>query len=295
MSRRWNRVVRLRIVPGSACATLECGWWRPRVLASSQQSIDAPDTEPSDADARPAQAGGAGLAAGVDAALRELAQAASLKGALLDVEVADALVHLDVVAGDFAAESERQLTAIAGACVAELLGEDAKEHEIRWQLQSDGRHLLIGAVARAQLQALAELAARHGLRLRSVQPDFCLQWNRHAKLLKPGAGVFAVACGRDAVVAQVARGTVFALSGGPWLDRQHAPGTSNAQAQRLMCGLGLEPNASAGALDLRVDRLLASAGSQREAQATYVLVAPQVSRKALSPRWTLIDREARPS
>jgi hypothetical protein len=232
------------------------------------------------------------LAELVDATLRELALSAPLKGARLEVELADALVHLDVVSGDFAADSERQLEAVAGACVAELLGDAAKDHEVRWQLQSDGRHLLIGAVARARLQALADVAARHGVLLRSVQPDFCLQWNRHARVLKSGAAVFVVASGRDAVVARVARGTVCALSGGPWLDRFRAPGTSNDRAQRLMCGFGLEPTATAGALDLRVDRMLTGAGARPEDHADYVLVAPQVSVKAVTPRWKLIDREA---
>jgi hypothetical protein len=141
------------------------------------------------------------------------------------------------------------------------------------------------------LQALVELAGRHGMRLRSVQPDFCLQWNRHARVLRPGSGVFVVASGRDAVVAQVNGGAVHALSGGPWLDRRDTPGTASAQAQRLMCGLGLDRSATAGVLDIRVDRMLTGAGLRPEDQAAYVLVAPQIAQKALTPRWRLIDRE----
>ena len=84
----------------------------------------------------------------IDAALASWPARRSLKGAQLDVELADSLVHLDVVAGDFAANSDRQLASVAAACVDELLGDAAKDHEIRWQLQPDGTHLLIGAVAR---------------------------------------------------------------------------------------------------------------------------------------------------
>lgn len=285
MSRLSNDVVRLRVVPDSACAALLRGWWRPRVVARSERSAGAPATANDD------KAPEVELDTVIDAALRELAGTGSLKGAQLDVELADSLVHLDVVAGDFAATGDRQLASIAAACVDELLGDAAKDHEIRWQLQPDGTHLLIGAVARSRLQALAELAARHGMRLRSVQPDFCLQWNRHARCLQPGSGVFVVASGRDAVVAQVDRGTVHSLSGGPWLDRRDPAGTSDSQAQRLMCGLGLDRSATTGALDLRVDRMLTGAGLRPEDQATYVLVAPQIAPKALTPRWRLIDRE----
>jgi hypothetical protein len=284
--------VRLRIVPGSACATLERGWWRTRVLANVRHLAEAPQADTAGNEASSSGTVGEPLAELVDATFGELAQSAPLKGARLEVELADSLVHLDVVCGDFAADSERQLEAVAGACVAELLGEAAKDHEVRWQLQSDGRHLLIGAVAHSRLQALSEAATRHRLLLRSVQPDFCLQWNRHARVLKSGAAVFAVASGRDAVVARVSRGTVCTLSGGPWLDRFDAPGTSNARAQRLMCGFGLEPTATAGALEIRVDRMLTSAGSRPEDHADCVLVAPRVSVRAVAPRWKLIDREA---
>lgn len=288
MSPRWNKVVRLRVVPGSACATLECGWWRPRVLATARHLAEALDANADVEDDSSPVADP--LIALVDAALRELGQTAPLKGARMEVELADSLVHLDVASGEFAADSERQLESVAGACVAELLGDSAKDHEVRWQLQSDGRHLLIGAVARAKLRVLAEVAARHGVILRSVQPDFCLQWNRHAGVMRSPASVFVVASGRDAVVARVARGAVCALSGGPWLDRFRAPGTD--RTQRLMCGFGLEPSATAGALDLRVDRMLASAGSRPGEHADFILVAPQVSVKAVAPRWKLINREA---
>lgn len=282
MSRLSNDVVRLRVVPRSASAARLRGWWRPRVVARSDQP--APAAPPAD-DEAPLSV----LA--IDAALRELAAAAPLKNVPLDVELAGPLVHLDVAIGDFAANNGRQLASIAAACVDELLGDAAKDLEIRWQLQADGRHLLIAAVARLQLQALAEVASNHGMRLRSVQPDFCLQWNHHARRLRPHSGVFVVASGRDAVVAQVDRGTVRALSGGPWLDRRDTVDAPATQAQRLMGSLGLARGQSSAALDIRVDRMLTSMGSRPEAQASYVLVAPQGALGAVAPRWRVIDRE----
>ncbi len=280
--------MRLRVVPGSVCGTLERGWLRPKVLARANQATDPPDaaeTTPSaHANEEPLQA--------IEVVLRELAKTAALRGAQLHVELADSLMHLDVVAGDFAGDSDRKLQSIAVACVDELLGEATPQHEIRWQLQRGGQHLLIGAIARDLIQSLSEVAARHGLTLCSVQPDFCLQWNRYAGVLKAGSAVFAVASGLEAVVAQVCNGAVAAISHGAWLDRHVSGGLVNANAQRLMCGFGLEPSTTAGALDARVDRLLACAGLDAKDQHAYLLVAPQVPDKAVSSRWTVLNREA---
>jgi len=231
----------------------------------------------------------------IEATLDELAHGHSLKRARLDVELADALVHLDVASGEFSSESDALLESIARACVVELLGDAAKDHLVRWQLQAGARHLLICAVDQSLLQSLNDVAMRHGLRLRSVQPDFCVQWNRHADALRTGAGVFAVAHGNDAVIAYADRGTVRALSVGPWLDRFDAPGASNAQAMRLLCELGLAPSSRAGALDQRADRLLASLGARAGTQEAFVLVAPAASAKAVTPRWTVYEREAEPA
>jgi len=283
--------VRLRVVPGSACGTLERGWPRPKVLARANQATDQPDAAPGGAATTPSAHSNDEPLQAIEAVLRELANTAPLRGAQLHVELADSLMHLDVVAGDFAGDSDRKLQSIAVACVDELLGEATQQHEIRWQLQRGGQHLLIGAIARDFIQSLSEVAARHGLTLCSVQPDFCLQWNRYAGVLKAGSAVFAVASGLEAVVAQVHNGAVAAISHGAWLDRHVSGGLVNANAQRLMCGFGLEPSATASALDARVDRLLACAGLDAKDQHAYLLVAPQVSDRTVSPRWTVLNRE----
>ena len=289
MSLPWRKSVRLRVVPGSVCGTLEQGLLRCRLLASANHASDGPELLPGDAAEQPPDRPDDGLAQALDAVLLELAQTTSLQGARLDVELADALVHLDVVAGDFAGDSDRQLQSVAFACVAELLGDAAQHHEIRWQLQADGKHLLIVAMARDQVRTLTDAAARHGLTLRSVQPDFCVQWNRHSARLQPGAAVFAVASGHEAVIACVSRGAIAALSSGAWLDRQDA--FTSQHVTRLLCGLGLQPSATAGMLDSRVDCLLASAGLEAANQAAYVLVAPKLSDNAVSSRWTIVNRE----
>lgn len=293
MSLPWSKTVRLRVAPDSVCATLEQGWLRPTVQARVEhgpRESTSPDRPPSE----PKRAFADDLSHAIDAVLVELGQTSALRGARLEVELADSLLLLDVVAGDFAGDSERQLQSVATACVAELLGDAAPAHQIRWHLQADAKHLLIGAVAGDLLRVVSEATSRQGLRLVSVQPDFCLQWNRHAASLKPGAAVFAVACGRDALVACVADGSVAGLSSGAWLDRAEPKGIAMPGVTRLMSGLGLgiEAEATTRLLDFRVDRLLASFGQDAASQSAFVLVAPESSRRSVSSRWTVLNREA---
>jgi hypothetical protein len=279
-------------MPHAAAAVLEQGWPHRKVLARASHAISETNTGSSSAlQHAPAES----VSRTVDAVLTELGKAASLRGARLEVEWADALMHFDVVAGDFDGYSDRQLQSVAAACLAELLGDGALAHDMRWQLQADGKHLLIGAIARDQLGALSEAAARHGLKLVSVQPDFCLQWNRHAPAVNPGAAVFAVASGQEAVIACVADGAVAAISGGAWLARVNLPGNSTVAVNKLMHGLGLEPTAKDVLLDVRVDRLLASVGQDAASQSAFVLVAPEVADTKVSARWTLINRDAQPA
>ena len=291
MSLPLNRSVRLRVVPHSVCGTLSQGWPRAKVLVSASQLADEPAAAAGAGAAVSSADGADAWVAAVEAVLAELGQTRSLAGMPLDVELADSLVHIDAVSGDFAGNSDKQLDSVAAACVAELLGDAAPSHEIRWQLQSGGKHLLIAAISNRHVQALTDIAARHRVRLRSVQPDFCLQWNRHAAALKPGSAVFAVASGSDAVVAHVLNGAITAISTGNWVTSRESLAISPVHVKRLMCGLGLEAEATAGALDVRVGRLLASVGQDEGRQSAYVLVAPDMPETALSPRWTVINRE----
>jgi hypothetical protein len=208
------------------------------------------------------------LAKAIDTVLVDLARSTSLRGARLTVELADSLVHLDVVAGDFAGDSDRQLKSVATACVAELLGDAAQHHEIRWQLQADGKHLLIGAIAKDQLRVLADAASRHGLALERVRPDLCVQWNRHgSRAFAPGSGVFAVARARKFVMAYVCDGAIAAIGRGGWVDRESVAATVDAQ----------------------VDRLLASLGLDAGRQPAFLMVVPDASSATVSPRWTVVS------
>jgi hypothetical protein len=288
VSRLSNKSVLLRVSPEHVSGTLRRGWWLTRTLATAGHACDT-STDVDNRSTPPAADDT--LAEPIESVLHELSQSSSLTNARLHVELADALLHLDVVPGEFAGTSERQLAAIASACVEELLGDSARDHEVRWQLLPDDGHLLIGAIAHDLLQSLADTARRHRLLLRTVQPDFCVQWNRHARALAGESVVFAVAASCEAVVAQVNHGSIWQLSRGAWLDTLETPGVTRSRVRQLMCGLGLEPTATAGALDQRVDRLLACGGLVSEQQSAFVLVAPPLSNTAVSARWRVFDVE----
>jgi hypothetical protein len=285
VSRPWHSRVHLRIEPDAVHGSLVRGWLRPRVLASSRHTVADSVGVAKDPASREE------LAKAVDAALLELSAVVPLSGSRLIVEVADALVHLDVAQGDLAGEGDRQLQAIAQACMGELLGDTASDHALRWQLQPDGRHLLIGAVAHAHLNLLDEVAERHQLRLHSVQPEFCLQWNRHAKSMKPGTVLFAVARGREAVIAQALNGSIAAISSGAWLDRDALPAVSAAADTPAAAGRASRAQPVGRVLDHRVDRLLASLGMVATDVAAYLLVAPATPVSPASARWTVLDAE----
>jgi hypothetical protein len=229
---------------------------------------------------------------------------------------------MDVINGEFLGHNDRQLQAIANACVTEMIGDDAGDHEVRWQLQSDLRHLLICAIPRAHVSALAQVASANGLRLGSVQPDFALEWNRHAGALKAGSGVFAVASGADAAIAWVTDGVISSISLGPLTETAEAAAAAastqphnvalqeealhapveimEAKIDSMLSGFGIkaqmradftdtQPRAlnASEMLDVKVDRLLAGLGQDAAAQSAFVLVTPDVTDAFVSSRWTV--------
>jgi hypothetical protein len=224
----------------------------------------------------------------VAAVLAELLPAARLRGATMAVHCASFWVRFDVVTGDFSGHSSRELQAVAEACMAELMGDAATGDAVRWSVQPGGRSMLICAMPAGLPAMLAEHAARHGLRL-SVQPDFCVQWNRHARAMHSGSGVFAVAAGSEAWIACVDDGVISHVSGGRWL-HEGLP-ASPATVRRLMSGFGLGAAGDVCMLDARTDRLLASLGRSSTVAQDFVLVAPDEVDVGLKSRWTVCRRE----
>ena len=288
MSLPLNRAVRLRVEPDRLCGTFAQGWPRRSPLKQASQVVEDDPASDARGNAKTPESRHAPVATALDKLLLELSEVAPLRGARLEVELADALVHIDVVAGDFAGYSDRQLQMVAIGCTSELLSEAAAGYEIRWNLQADARHLLIGAIDRGLLTVLANAAARHGLMFRSMQPDLCKQWNRHADALKQGAGVFAVASGSNALISCVSDGSITAVGNGGWLDAEPPVDVVNARVKSLMCGLGLQNESTTRLLDTRTNRLLASVGRSADHQSAFVLVGPEGSDKAVSSRWTAL-------
>jgi hypothetical protein len=254
--------VQLRLGVRRVQGRLQRHWPRKGLQALAERAL-----EPS-AGAPPAEAGGEALSQAVEQVLAELAAAAPTRGCRLEVELADPRVRYDLVAGAYGGASERQLQAIATACMAELLGDAAADQSLCWHLQPDLQHLLVCAIERGLLDALARDASRHGLALASLQPTFCRLWNRHAGALPAGLGVFGVAAEGHATVAVARRGGVAALSGGPCPDDDPA----------------------AAALDGRVDRLLASVGIDGGEVSAFMLAAGAVAPGRLAARWTVLQQ-----
>src|SRR5262249_5222279 len=115
----------------------------------------------------------------------------------------DPLVQFDIAEGDFGALGDRQLQSIAFACMGELLGNAVTDHEVRWSLQAGARHLVIAALPRAWIAALAAAANLRGVHLASVQPAFARRWNTYARSLVTPTAVFASTSGAHAVVSCV--------------------------------------------------------------------------------------------
>lgn len=304
MSRPWNSFLRLRVGPDAVEATLRSGWPRGAPPLRARKDVE-PAADPAAADA-------GRHAAAIDAALQEITAHAPLKGARLQVELTGALLHLDVVEGDFASCADRQLQGIAHACAAEMLGDAAADHDVRWQLQRDDRHLLIVAILRSRLAVFEDVAQRYGMRLHSVQPEFVVLWNQFGKSVRTGHGVFAVCAATDLSIAAVVDGTISSISTGPGIDLQDDDPAGNRSALAIdrvyakpskalfvasYSGAGhgvfsstrLLPQQGIDALDARVDRLLYGTGQDPVAQSAFILVAPDASTPSASERWAVMS------
>jgi hypothetical protein len=266
--------VRLHIAPHRISGVLERGWPRSRQVAASTQTSDdrVPPSPELDSER-------------LDAVLQQLELSASVRGARYSAELADVLVHFDIAEGPFAAQTDRELQAIATACIEELLGDEASAFEVRWSLQTGGRHLFIAAVPRAYVTRLAAAAAQRGSRLVSVQPAFCRQWNAFARFLTARVAIFAVTSGAHVVVACVVAGAVCGISVGPWARAEINDGSTLGVA-------GPEPRMPTETsllIERRATRLFASLGIELDSDPQFILVTPNPSALSVSPPWTVLQ------
>ncbi len=290
-----NKSIELHVEPRRSSATLMRGWPRSRPLAHAECVVD-PVKMDDDEDV-------------VDATLRDLASKTRLQGVPVRAALSSHLIQFDVATGDFSDSSDRQLRAIATACMAELLGDQADGHELRWHLQSDERHLLICAIDRSRMTQLERASTALGLRLSSVTPAFVLAWNALAKGLPLGESVFAVSGSTDLTIAAVVDGSIAAIRVEPPLDDRGPIRDGRRAATHAAARLtNISPSAPAHAtpiqfgfsedvaqavdvhtLDVSVDRFVARLGRDPATQAGHVLVCEDGAMPAVSRRWTVVE------
>jgi hypothetical protein len=265
-----SKSLRLHIGPGSVEGVLLPAWSREKILAKAKRTFESLTRQSnlSSSDESPDES----YRAAAESVIAELAPSASAQKARLQVVLADTWVHYDVVAGDYGSSSDRQLQAIADACVAEVLGDRAMNQVVRWQLQPDRRHLFISSIDTKAVDGLVQVAARVKLRLNSLQTAFCSQWNLHARTLPNGTGVFSVISGSQLVAVYSLNGSIIALSSSP-VGPAHEMSPSKPQTFPL---------------DRFVDRLLTSIGQDPKDTATYLLVASDQSLVDVTSRWKVI-------
>jgi len=271
-----NRSLHLHIGARTVWGILRPAWSRSRVLARSRHvfgpstldldlSIAKDALEDSYSDA-------------VEAVVAELDSEASAQMAHLKVVLSDSRAYYDVVTGDYRNASDRQLQAIATSCVTEVLGECATSQVVRWQLQSDRRHLFISSIDIHDVETLVQTATRLQLHLNSLQTEFCTQWNLHSRGLPYGTGVFSVTSAAHFMAVYAVEGSIVALTCGPY---------SHVEANSIL--------ESVSPIDERVDRLLASIGCDAKADSTFLLVASDTSPISVAPRWTVMRPTEEPA
>ena len=286
MSPRWNRSVRLHIGTDAVRAVARGGWPRAATIAETHRAV---------ASATAAAAGMVPHAQAIEAALDELGAAVRMKGARLEAEIASTLLHLDVVEGDFGAQSDRQLQGVATACVSEMLGDEAAQRAVRWYLQPDDRHLLIAALAEDWIALVQSAATAAGLRFASLEPAFVARWNESGKAMRAGNGIFAVCDAAELAIAAVADGAIAAISVGAGVGLQAdaprasaKPAPAPSRTSRIVSS-GFSPERQGVAtMDERVDRFLSGRGQDPDLQSAFVLVAADSPPMAASTRWSVI-------
>lgn len=272
MSLLSNRSLQLHVGTLAVRGTLRAKRAPHKVLARSRHEFNR--AEPATPGTAPASVIGKSCMAAMDAVLSELGTNVARQTPPLRVVMSDACVHFDVVQGNYGGASDRHLQSIASACIAEILGEATSNQMVRWQLQPDLRHLLISSIDSRDAAAVTQAATRHRLQLHSLQPDFCVQWNRYASVLPARKCVFATVNEGYATVAYAQGGAIAALSGGPCFGGDDSP--EDGRDKTL-------------SVDERVDRLLASLGQNPGEVSNFILVTAAPERIPSVSRWKAFD------
>ncbi len=147
------------------------------------------------------------------------------------------LCWLDIVEGDFASMTQTVIAQVARASLIDALGAGLDEHELRWQVQRDGQHLVALAMPRSLIDALRAAIEGLGIRLVGISASLVDAWNRLDASSPLQHGVLACVQDGRATLARVQRRAITAVG------REYVacnPCQLNDAATRLFSRLGDE-------------------------------------------------------
>ncbi len=235
-------------------------------------------------------ADGSNAAEVVREALLSLSQRADIRGAQLNVQVADNLAVLEVIRGepnDLIRSNHKQLQRLAEVAIAEVMGDKAANYDVRWHVQADNEHLFVCALPKVLLAGINSAAQAYGVTLARVEPQFSQVWNASlAQLSQTRAqqAVFLRASENEAVLGCVRNGVITQVSQA--LSMRNDADTPNGIAEAAD-NISQHVNTMAR-LDAMVDRLLTALGEDPSQTWRFFASSQGLSRADFSPRWQLL-------
>jgi hypothetical protein len=232
--------------------------------------------------------------------LLSLSQRADIRGAELNVQVADNLAVLEVVRcepNDVLRSNSRQLQRLAEVAIAEVLGDKASTFDVRWHAQADNEHLFICALPRVLISGISNAAQAYGLSVASIEPQFSRIWNaslaqlsqtraQQAVFLRASENEAVLGCVRNGVITQVSQALTFKQD----FQQSHAGNeqdSSGQQANVNVSEIGQHVTTMAR-LDALVDRLLTALGEDPTQTWRFFASSQGLSRADFSPRWQIL-------
>jgi hypothetical protein len=153
------------------------------------------------------------------------------RGDMLDILVSDTLTRYWILERPAGLASAAELDLYAADRFAEIFGDDPAAWVLRVDPVPQAERWLACAVPAIFAVDLPRLAEEKGWRMRSVQPRFVREYNRHCRSLGPDA-VFCVASQESTTIGLIADGNWRGIRVHPPLDRS---GTSFGTLLRRDC------------------------------------------------------------
>jgi hypothetical protein len=133
----------------------------------------------------------------------------------LNVEVADALVHYDVLMVDARRLGPADLEHLAAVGLADTLGLDPSSLVMRCSVQLDGLSAVVCGMPVALVNVVKRASDDTGCRLRRLEPAFVVFWNRYCKHGKNPNALLARLRGSALMLGWVRDGKWQALAAEP--------------------------------------------------------------------------------